>query len=149
MAKTLYILAGPNGSGKSTFYKSLFSHLHFIDPDLIQRSLLEGTPQPEIASARIALESLDQHLNGSSDFVVETTLTGNVEQRLFNRPKQLGWQIRLYFVCLESSDDNVRRIGERYHMGGHFIPADVVVRRYERSLETLSRVWPKADVVWF
>ena len=87
-------------------------------------------------------------MRGEEDFVVETTLTGNVERRLFEPAQARGWQIYPHYVCLASVDDNVRRVEERFRAGGHFIPAETVARRYQRSLQTLRRVLPKADQAW-
>jgi predicted ABC-type ATPase len=148
MAKFVYILAGPNGSGKSTFHKGNFSHLPFINPDLLQQGLPPNTPSPEIAAGRLALAEIQKRFLGDTDFVVETTLTGNAERRLFEQATHYGWEIKLHYVCLSTLDEHIHRIEQRFQNHGHYIPAEVVARRYERSLENLPKVLPKADTAW-
>ena len=118
MAKVLSVFGGPNGSGKSTLIERFLKDESVVNPDTIQRNLPVGTLNPEIAAARFALQEIDRRLSGETSFAVETTLTGNVERRLFDQAKALGWTVNLYYVGLEQPELNAVRVAQRALQGG-------------------------------
>jgi len=118
MAKVLSVFGGPNGSGKSTLIERFLKDESVVNPDPIQRNLPVGTLNPEIAAARFALQEIDRRLSGETSFAVETTLTGNVERRLFDQAKALGWTVNLYYVGLEQPELNAVRVAQRALQGG-------------------------------
>lgn len=118
MAKVLSVFGGPNGSGKSTLIERFLKDESVVNPDTIQRNLPVGTLNPEIAAARFALQEIDRRLSGETSFAVETTLTGNVEWRLFDQAKALGWTVNLYYVGLEQPELNAVRVAQRALQGG-------------------------------
>jgi len=65
--------------------------------------------------------------------------------RFIERAKAAAYFVRLYFVGTADPAINIRRVEERVGKGGHDVPADRIVARYERSMANLRRVLPIVD----
>ena len=82
----------------------------------------------------------DAHIAAGRSFLLETTLSGNREVRLIERLRAAGYCIDVYFVCLSSAEVNIQRVRLRVLKGGHDVPVEDIVRRYERSLANLRTI---------
>ena len=59
----------------------------------------------------------------------------------------MGWyQICAVFVLTKDSAINIRRVRNRVKMGGHDVPEDKIISRYEKSLQNLSKLVRIADL---
>jgi predicted ABC-type ATPase len=79
---------------------------------------------------------------------VETVLSTSKYQRLALKAKELGFQIHLIYVLLDSVERNIERVRIRARKGGHGVPEDKLRSRYARSLEQLPWYLDKADRAW-
>jgi len=133
-----YIFAGPNGVGKTTFAKEFLPEeevIQFVNADLIAAGISPFAPDTaDFAAGRIMLRRLDDLVSQNSDFAMETTLSGSWLAERIVRWRDVGYYVRLYFVCLESPDASILRIRQRVLEGGHYVPDATVRRRYQRSL---------------
>ena len=59
-----------------------------------------------------------------------------------------GFFIRIFFVCTENPEINVKRITRRYLNGGHEVPISKIVSRYYKSLLNIGKVIPLVDRVY-
>jgi predicted ABC-type ATPase len=60
--------------------------------------------------------------------------------------KAQGYQVAIYYFSLASTSLAVRRVKLRVAMGGHDVPADVIRRRYARSINNFINLYtPLAD----
>jgi predicted ABC-type ATPase len=60
--------------------------------------------------------------------------------------KAQGYQVAIYYFSLASTSLAVRRVKLRVAMGGHDVPADVIRRRFDRSLYNFFSLYtPLAD----
>lgn len=59
-----------------------------------------------------------------------------------------GYNITVVFVCTSSYEINIKRVAKRCAQGGHDVPKDKIISRYNRSLENLSALCALADVVY-
>ena len=55
----------------------------------------------------------------------------------FTQARTSGYRTYLYFVATESPLLNIHRIGNRAVLGGHHVPEEKVVLRYQRCLAIL------------
>lgn len=143
-------LAGPNGSGKSSIYRKLQPAGDFINADDIAKELQDrtnsnGWPGLRTEAGRIAIQRIDALIEGRRDFVFETTLSGRHSLRVMRDAKAAGFHIGLVFVILDQPSRNIARVEHRVHDGGHHVPANEIVRRYERSLANLCDALRIAD----
>ena len=134
--KQLYILAGANGSGKSTISKVLLPSegIVYVNPDDIARELNPADPpSAKISAGRETLRRIDELLDKEVSFAIESTLSGAGYVAMVNRAKNLGYDVTIAYVYVDSPEFCLERIRVRVQNGGHDVPADDVRRRYDRS----------------
>ena len=134
---SILAIAGPNGSGKSTVTKGLPVIGLYVNADEIKKaskcSDLEAAQEAEMI--RRALVEARQ------DFSFETVLSTDRNLLLLEEAKKAGYQICAVFVLTKDSAINVRRV-----RGGHDVPEDKIISRYEKSLQNLSKLVRIADL---
>lgn len=147
--KRYILIAGVNGAGKSTLYQTLDSlqGMHRINMDEIVRNFGNWKNPNDIAKAgRIAVGLIREYFENGLSFNQETTLCGKSILRNIKYAKQLGYEIELHYVGIDSADLAKARIAYRVAQGGHGIPDDDVERRFIESKDQLKRVLPLCDV---
>jgi predicted ABC-type ATPase len=145
---TLTVIAGANGSGKSTLTRQLFGvterdenrSILLIDPDAIAKEIdLIDPASAAIAAGRKALSLSQQYIQSESSFIVETTFAGNTYLKLMREAKSHGWLIVLMYIGIDNPNLNVLRVADRVKLGGHDVPREDILRRYDRSLVNLNK----------
>ena len=56
--------------------------------------------------------------------------------------------VTLLFFSLSTPEQAQRRVAQRVSMGGHNIPSDVIVRRYEAGLQNLFQLYMPVCDYW-
>ena len=138
------ILAGPNGAGKTTFAREFLrleaDVIHFVNADLIAAGISPFAPQSaDVIAGRIMIERLNELSSQGVDFALETTLSGNWLVHHIRDWQSKGYFVALWYFKLPSPDFAHDRVSKRVREGGHFIPQDVIHRRFHRSLDMLER----------
>ena len=62
--------------------------------------------------------------------------------------KKAGFFIRIFFVCTNNPEINVRRITQRYLNGGHEVPISKIISRYYKSLLNIGKAISLVDRVY-
>ncbi|MDR2066247.1 MAG: zeta toxin family protein [Endomicrobium sp.] len=138
----LIIIAGPNGAGKSTLSEHfIFNKVDIINPDVIAKEQSLSV----IEAGRIALEQRKEMFKNKQSFAIETTLTGSGEIRLMQEAKEQGYKVNLAYVGISNAFLSNKRVKERVAKGGHDVPKDDILRRYDRSINNLSKAFEIAD----
>ena len=133
------MLAGPNGAGKSTFFTTHLADkgLPFINADQIAAELgIEAYEAAGIAQAiRVRL------VNESTSFITETVLSDPIGAKVafLQQAHASAYEVTLIFIGLANPDLSAGRVMARVQMGGHDVPLDKVMARYERTLLNLER----------
>jgi predicted ABC-type ATPase len=151
--KRVIIIAGPNGAGKTTFAKEFLPHeagfLEFINADLIAAGLSPFNPEAlALTAGKLMLKMIDDHTTASKNFAVETTLSGRNYVKLITRWHDLGYRVTLIFIELPSVTVAINRVAQRVIQGGHFIPDDVVYRRFHKGLSNFHQVYKPLVDEW-
>jgi predicted ABC-type ATPase len=136
---TIYVIAGCNGAGKTTFAKEFLPKevkcLRFLNADEIARGLSPLKPSAgAVQAARLLLTQIEESLRRRETFALESTLSGKTYIRLFQRARQLGYEIELHYLWLSSPAQAIARVRQRVKLGGHNVPVSDVRRRFKRSL---------------
>ncbi|MDR3530673.1 MAG: AAA family ATPase [Rhodopila sp.] len=146
----LWVFAGPNGAGKSTLVARFHvtDRIPVVNPDTIASRLEpahEGEPAIMLRAGRMAASERRMLLASGQSFGIETTLTGHSELRLMADARSAGYKITLVFVDLDDALTALARVRERVARGGHDVPARIILRRYDKSLENLPVAVGLAD----
>ena len=70
-------------------------------------------------------------------FTFETVMSHPSKLDFIRLAKSLGFRIYLYFVSLEDPIMNIARVEARVRQGGHDVPKEKIVNRYERTMNLL------------
>lgn len=144
MNPRLLCVCGPNGAGKSTFTRALAlrANIIVIDPDKLAAEGLSP-----IAAGKAAVRLTRHILAEGVSFARESTLTARFDFSLMEEARAHGYRIELVYIRLASPELALHRVAARVRRGGHDVPEQDVLRRYERSLANLPRAESLADVV--
>lgn len=149
---TLCIIAGPNGSGKTTTTMQLLQYEWtegsvYINPDDIAQERFGDWNSPDavkkaaLYATKLRYDCLREH----KDLVFETVFSSEEKLDFVRKAKAEGYFIRIFFVCTDSPEINIRRITKRWMAGGHEVPISKVVSRYYKSLLNISIAAKLAD----
>lgn len=132
------IIAGPNGAGKTTFAKAFLMKeagvVNFINADYIAAGLSPLAPERAArAAGRILLEEVARLTAAREPFALESTLSGRTYLELFQAWKAAGYRLEMVFLKLDSPRLSLHRIAMRVAQGGHDVPKEDVLRRFERG----------------
>lgn len=147
----LQILAGVNGAGKSTLYEqALDKSFPFINADLIAKQIAPtdvNNPQVSVQAGREALRQIQQAFDNNQSFTFETTLSSRQSLNTIQMAKDRGYRIELYYVGLANREMSAERVASRVNEGGHDIPGDALIRRFDKSMANLSKAISQSDLV--
>lgn len=138
----IVVFAGPNGSGKSTFTELLKPPIDYINADEIKKNLKCS----DMEAAKIAEKQREDHLEEMEEFCFETVMSTERNLNLLQRAKEKGYFIRCYYVLTADPLINVYRVRSRVEAGGHDVPEEKIVKRYDRALELVKQVVAVSDV---
>jgi predicted ABC-type ATPase len=148
----IVIFAGPNGAGKSTHADAILAALGietFVNADYIARGLSgRNTEAVAFEAGRIMLKRLRQLSDVGADFAFESTLSSRTFAPFLRRLKALGYAVVIYYFSLSNAQLAIRRVKLRVALGGHHVPADVVRRRFGRSLRNFFELYAPLANEW-
>ena len=136
----LYIISGCNGSGKTTASYTLLPDLlncrEFVNSDEFAKSFSPFDPSAaSITASRYMLMKINYLLDRRADFAVETTLATRSLVQIVRQAQELGYEVTLLYLWLNSPEMAIQRVHDRVAAGGHNIPDPVVRRRYVMGLQ--------------
>lgn len=138
----IIVFAGPNGSGKSTFTELLKPPMDYINADEIKKSLKCS----DLEAAQIAESQRESHLENLEEFCFETVLSTDRNLKLLQRAKEKGYFIRCFYMITCNSKINVLRVRTRVEKGGHDVPEEKIVSRYNRALGLVKELVKVCDI---
>lgn len=139
----IIVFAGPNGSGKSTFTELLKpAMMDYINADDIKKALKCS----DMEAAQIAEKQRENHVENMEDFCFETVMSTDRNLKLLQKAKHKGYFIRCYYILTADPFINVCRVRSRVQEGGHDVPEDKIVSRYEKALALVKDVVSVCDI---
>jgi len=145
------VIAGPNGSDKTTFARDFLPKeagiVHFVNADLIAGGLAPLNPgSAALAAGKVLLSELDRLARARVSFAFESTLSGTAHATRLAKLKRAGYRVEIVYLRIGSVQLALRRIAARVKQGGHNVPRDDVLRRFQRSWSNFQRIYrPIAD----
>lgn len=147
-----------------------------IDAEALTRHLSSSSYPPEVLApfrdGRIVLENDSFIFHGSrfvttytvsllANFVQEAMMDAGLscsQETVFSHPSKIdalrrarerGYRTYLYFAATETPAINAFRVRSRVQKGGHDVPPDKIVSRYERSLRNIAPALPYLSRAFF
>ena len=166
-------LVGPNGSGKSSVANLLrltnvragdtrFAGrlaideandeilLPMVNPDEIAKAIRRNSPELDwdvcnMRASRDAGRIREMLANARFDFGFETVGSHQSKVEFLEQLKHAGYIIGILFISTNNPKINVDRVKERHRNGGHDVPPEKVITRYERTMSLLPDYIRVAD----
>ena len=151
MNKKCYIIAGPNGAGKTTFATEFLpieaECLNFINVDLIAQGLSPFQPDKmAIEAGRLMIKHINECVNRGESFAFETTLSGRGYINKIKNWKTKQYEIIICYLKIPSVEFAIERVKLRVTLGGHNVPEQDIIRRFEKSWINFQQIYkPMAD----
>src|SRR6266850_5343660 len=150
--KDVIVIGGPNGAGKTTAASRLLPTtlgLHeFLNADEIARGLSPFDPESNaVPAGRMMIARIDKLVVAGKSFTLETTCAGHRQAKLLRSCRAAGYRVTFIFLWLPSAQVAIARVAQRVARDGHYIPDDVVVRRYAAGLYNMRHAFlPLANI---
>jgi len=145
-APYIIVIAGPNGVGKSTFARWYLKRLPdcemIVDPDAIARELTDiPTSERNVLAGRLALGLFESLTARQSSFAIESTLSGKSLACRLHMAAIIGYHIVIIMLWVPAVHVSSGRVAARVATGGHDIPLDDQIRRFERSYTNFFTIY--------
>jgi len=143
------MIAGPNGAGKTTLTRFLrqrdIEFGEYINPDDIA-SELQGSYDERVRQAQIIADRRrDACIEAKRSFSFETVMSHPSKIDILVRAKAAGFLVQLFFVGTDDPQTNIERVSLRVAQGGHDVPLDRIVPRWNRTMALLSSAIKASD----
>jgi predicted ABC-type ATPase len=109
--------------------------------------LVHENPSPYDAALAADFIRL-QLLNKGETFTFETVLSHPSKINFLQQSLKAGFKNYLYFICTVDPVINIERVSQRVALGGHTVPEDKIVKRYNESLKVLHQIIPLCHRVY-
>lgn len=138
----MYLIAGCNGAGKTTASLTLLPEMleckEFVNADNIAAGISPFQPDKvAIEAGRLMLKRINDLIKIKVDFAIETTLSSRNYISKIKEFQKEDYEVVLIYFWLNTPVLAIERIKERVKKGGHFIPDEIVKRRYYRGIKNL------------
>lgn len=118
-----------DGGNQKIFVDSLI----FSENKLLFESVPTNSYFASVASDFIRQNLLLEKIS----FSFETVMSSEDKVQFLKKSQEMGFRTYLYFIATQDSSINVSRVQNRVSQGGHPVPLDKIVSRYNRSLDLL------------
>ncbi|CAK7021701.1 MAG: hypothetical protein DELT_02434 [Desulfovibrio sp.] len=94
------------------------------------------------------LRQIDKLVSLHENFCLETTLSGRTYARMIPIWQAKGFVVRLVFLSLANVEMAIARVAERVAQGGHYIPEDVIRRRFTAGFANFQNIYKNIVDGW-
>ncbi len=148
----LIVIAGPNGSGKTSVTSKILHHEWmedsvYINPDIVAQERFGDWNSKEaiMQAVKYCEDWRERCLTEKQSLIFETVLSATDKVDYILRAKEVGYFVRVFFVCTNSPIINASRIAKRVIEGGHDVPITKIVSRYQKSITNCKYLAAKVD----
>ena len=84
-------------------------------------------------AACIAEKQREEHIKNKDEFCFETVMSTDRNLKLLKKAKDKGYFIRCYYILTADPFINVCMVKSRVDEGGHDVPEEKIISRYEKA----------------
>lgn len=152
--RKMYVISGCNGAGKTTTSFTLLPELlkcnNFVNADSIAYGLSPLNPKAaDFQAGRLMLDRIKHLIESKETFAFETTLTTLSYKNIFTEAKKNKFEITLLYIWLNNHKLAIQRVNERKRLGGHFVPEEIIKRRYYKGLINFYKIFKNYSDNWY
>ena len=116
--------------------------MDYINADEIKKNIKCS----DLEAAQLAEKQREGHIEHTDEFCFETVLSTRRNLDLLIKAKERGYFIRCYYVLTADPMINVWRVKSRVESGGHDVPEEKIIQRYDRALELIKELVKICDI---
>jgi predicted ABC-type ATPase len=94
------------------------------------------------------VQMMREHVARGETFAFETTLADRGFARSIPKWQASGFRVSLWFLALASAEAAIDRVAIRVRQGGHFVPEDVIRRRFAAGRANFESVYGPLVDAW-
>jgi len=155
--KTAFIIAGPNGSGKTTFSISLLENTEILtgahlNADIIAKAYMDEDEYKDLTPLQVHLKvsqlvesTIDDLIEQGSNIILETVFSSKYKLETYKKLKDAGYFVNIVFVATSDPMINVLNVASRVKSGGHDVPIDKILSRYDKSIANIKLISKEID----
>ncbi len=151
----LWVITGGIASGKSTIAYSLIRFfqletLPYISSDYIYKAFFNDCLDFDFGYNRartITDKSLSVCINNGISLVWETVFSKDKKKEIIQMFKERGFSINCFYVSVDNIDELNNRSTERTQYGYHFVSSDFISDRYNKTVDSMTWLFPLCDKV--
>lgn len=155
--KTAFIIAGPNGSGKTTFSVALLENTEILtgahlNADIIAKAYMTDDDYKDLTPLQVHLKvselvenTIDDLIEQGSNIILETVFSSTHKLNTYRKLKESGYFVNVIFVATSDPMINVLNVASRVKSGGHDVPIDKILSRYDKSIANAKLISKDAD----
>lgn len=146
----LDLVAGPNGAGKSTFVEEVLrpslpqSTAHVNADEIAKIRFGEQAMERAREAQRIAEATRDQLISRGLPLIAETVFSHPSKLELLDQALAAGYYVRLHVLAIPA-ELAVHRVRYRVAAGGHDVPTDKILQRWDRLWPLVAEAIRRAD----
>lgn len=134
--KNFTLIAGASGVGKT----SLLGVLRAERTDIgIVLDKAENMTEREIRDI----------IDNNRDFSLETTLYGDASKRICQQAKEAGYNIRMYYIGLDTLEEALLRIQKCVEHGGRSVPIENIEAQFMHRVDSILEILPHCNEAKF
>ncbi len=100
----------------------------------------------DLEAAQLAERQREEHIEQMKEFCFETVLSTERNLTLLKKAKEKGYFIRCYYILTSDPMINVWRVRARVESGGHDVPEEKIITRYDRALGLVRKLLEICDI---
>jgi predicted ABC-type ATPase len=147
----LIIVGGANGSGKTTFANAFLEDKDytFLNADEIAKSLSPTQMDKyKVTAGKLFFERFQNIIEKKDNVLIESTLSGKYLLKYLPKLSE-HYEISMFYVFINNIKVCIERIKERVKKGGHHVPTEDVIRRFDRSLYNFWHLYKNKVHKWY
>ncbi len=119
---------------------------NIIEPYVNADDIKKANHCTDLEAAIMADRIRNEFIDKSENFTFETVLFTERNLKLLQQAKEKGYFIRCIYVLTANPLINVSRVFVRTLSGGHDVPKDKILERYDRALKLIPQILDVCDV---